>query len=85
MTTLHAVHFPGESAEYRAARNDLLQAEIELRKQIENVAALRRQLPAGGAIPLDYIFAEGTRDLADRATVLQVKMSELFQPGNDSW
>lgn len=84
MNSFHSKHFPGESAEYRAARNDLLQAEIELRKQIESVAALRRGLPAGGAIPQDYVFAEGARDLADGATLRQVKMSELFQPGKDS-
>ena len=48
---LHHVHFPGESAEYRAARNALLAEEMELRRQIERVAAQRRALPAGGVIP----------------------------------
>lgn len=84
MNTFHSVQFPGESTEYRTARNDLLQAEVDLRRQIENVAALRRKLPTGGAIPQDYIFAEGARDLADRASLRQVKMSDLFQPGKDS-
>jgi predicted dithiol-disulfide oxidoreductase (DUF899 family) len=31
--------FPNESAEYRAARNKLLEAEIALHRQIEAVAA----------------------------------------------
>ena len=39
--------FPGESAEYRRARNDLLAEEIELRRHIERVAAQRRALPPG--------------------------------------
>ncbi|MBO0736785.1 MAG: DUF899 family protein, partial [Alphaproteobacteria bacterium] len=43
--------FPNESAEYRAARNALLDAEIALRRQLEAVAALRRSLPPGGAVP----------------------------------
>ena len=47
------LNFPGESAEYRGARNALLAQEMELRRQIERVAAQRRQLPAGGAIPDD--------------------------------
>ncbi len=38
-------HFPNESPEYRQARNDLLAQEIELRRHIERVAALRRALP----------------------------------------
>jgi predicted dithiol-disulfide oxidoreductase (DUF899 family) len=53
---LHHLHFPGESAEYRAARNSLLAEEMELRRQIERVAAQRRALPAGGALAVDYLF-----------------------------
>jgi len=53
-------HFPNESPEYRKARNALLAEEIELRRKIESVAALRRSLPPGGGIPEDYTFeAEG--------------------------
>ena len=48
--------FPGESAEYRSARNDLLAEEIELRRHIERVAAQRRALPPGGIVPQDYLF-----------------------------
>lgn len=53
------VTFPNESAEYRAARMALLAEEIELRRQIERVAALRRQLPPGGEVTADYRFVDG--------------------------
>jgi predicted dithiol-disulfide oxidoreductase (DUF899 family) len=66
LQTLHDKRFPGESDEYRAARNALLQAEIDLRQQIEHVAALRRQLPEGGQVPEDYVFEEGAPDLTDK-------------------
>lgn len=72
--------YPGESVSYRAARNQLLELEIELRRQIEAVAAARRALPAGGAVPEDYVF-EGHG--SDGATV-ELRLSELFAPGIDS-
>jgi predicted dithiol-disulfide oxidoreductase (DUF899 family) len=73
-------HFPGESADYRAARDRLLEAEIELRRDMEAVAAARRDLPPGGPIPEDYVFqGEGS----DRETV-DVRMSDLFERGKDS-
>src|ERR1700686_2999356 len=81
---LHSVRFPGESESYRAARNDLLYAEIALRKQIEAVAELRRKLPLGGALPQDYAFEEGPADLDDSSATRTVRMSELFQPGKDT-
>jgi predicted dithiol-disulfide oxidoreductase (DUF899 family) len=62
-------HFPNESSEYRQARNHLLAEEIELRRHIERVAALRRALPPGGEIPEDYIF-EGPNGA--------VRLSQLF-------
>jgi predicted dithiol-disulfide oxidoreductase (DUF899 family) len=49
-------HFPNESPEYRQSRNALLAEEIELRRHIERVAALRRTLPPGGVVPEDYSF-----------------------------
>src|SRR6201993_2549404 len=70
-------NFPGESSEYRSARNELLEAEAELRRLNEQVAAQRRVLPAGGLIREDYVFesaADGSK----------VKFSELFAPGKDS-
>lgn len=39
--------WPGESADYRRARTDLLAEEIELRRQIQRVAEHRRALPPG--------------------------------------
>jgi predicted dithiol-disulfide oxidoreductase (DUF899 family) len=57
---------PGESAEYRAARTALLAREIELRRQIEAVAAQRRALPPGAAVSGDYRFEgeDGPSDFA---------------------
>jgi predicted dithiol-disulfide oxidoreductase (DUF899 family) len=75
-----SVTFPGESAEYRAARDRLLAQEIELRRAMESVAAARRELPPGGIVPEDYVF-EGLG--ADGAPT-DVKLSELFEPGRDS-
>lgn len=63
--------FPNETKPYRAARDRLLRAEIDLRRQVEKVAAMRRKLPAGGKVPQDYVFEEGDPPRA-------VKLSELF-------
>lgn len=70
---LHAIRFPNESEPYRAARDELLAAEIALRERLEAVAALRRALPAGGTAPEDYTFDE----LVDGAK-RQTRLSELF-------
>ena len=51
---LHDVRFPDEPDDYREARDELLRAEIDLRRQIEAVAARRRELPLGGELPEDY-------------------------------
>ena len=67
--------YPNESGEYRAARNALLDAEMELRRQLERVAALRRALPAGGVLKKDYVFER----IGKNGTVEQVKLSELFE------
>jgi len=81
---LHPKRFPGESSAYREARNGLLQAEIALRRNIEEVAALRRTLPLSGEVPEDYIFDEGAADLKDSATTHKTRLSELFQSGKDT-
>lgn len=73
----HEIRFPGESPNYRQARDALLEAELELRRKLEEVAALRRQLPLGGEIPGDYEFSAGEPERA-------VRLSELFAPGKDS-
>jgi predicted dithiol-disulfide oxidoreductase (DUF899 family) len=75
---LHAERFPNESIEYRKARDDLLRAEMDLRRNLESVAALRRKLPLGGAVPEDYEFEEGARDLDDTRGTRPVRLSELF-------
>ena len=72
------IGFPGESAAYRASRDELLKAELELRKKTEEVAALRRKLPIGGKVPEDYVFEEGGSDLSDSKTVKKVTLSALF-------
>jgi len=72
--------FPGESAEYRAARDRLLEREIELRRSTEAVAAARRELPPGGILPEDYVFQGAGAD----GTPTDVRLSELFAPGKDS-
>jgi predicted dithiol-disulfide oxidoreductase (DUF899 family) len=60
------VRFPNESAEYRAARTDLLREEIELRRHLERVAEQRRNLPPGGEVKGDYRFQgeDGPSDFA---------------------
>jgi predicted dithiol-disulfide oxidoreductase (DUF899 family) len=74
------VTYPGESAEYRAARDELLAQEIELRRQTEAVAAARRELPPGGEVLDDYAFqGEGPG-----GEPTDVRLSELFAPGRDS-
>ncbi|OBT81460.1 hypothetical protein VE02_09980 [Pseudogymnoascus sp. 03VT05] len=59
------------------ARNELLEAEAELRQLSQRVAAQRRALPPGGLIPEDYIFHSATDGTS-------VRMSELFSPGKNS-
>jgi predicted dithiol-disulfide oxidoreductase (DUF899 family) len=68
------IRFPGETDDYRTARNELLEAEAELRRQVESVAAKRRQMPVGGVIPEDYVFESANG---------KVRLSELFAPGKD--
>ena len=77
MSTDSGIQFPGESVEYRLARNELLTSEIELRRAIERVAAQRRALPPGGTVHEDYVFEQA----ADGG---QVSFSELFGPGKDT-
>jgi predicted dithiol-disulfide oxidoreductase (DUF899 family) len=75
-----SVSFPGESTEYRAARDRLLEQEIELRRAMEAVAAARRELPPGGVVPEDYVFQGEAPDGAPS----DVRLSELFEPSKDS-
>ena len=72
--------YPGESPEYRAARDTLLEHEMRLRHEMEAVAAERRALPPGGVVPQDYVF----RGLGADGTATDVRLSDLFAPGRDS-
>ena len=74
------IAFPGESRDYRVARDQLLEQEIELRRAMEAVAEARRRLPPGGVVSQDYVFqAQGPDGRPAR-----VRLSELFAPGQDS-
>jgi predicted dithiol-disulfide oxidoreductase (DUF899 family) len=74
------VHFPNESAEYRAARDRLLEKEIELRRQMETLAEERRKLPLGGVLKEDYVF-DG---LGHDGEPARIRFSELFARGRDT-
>ena len=76
MVTKLEIRYANESDKYRAARNKLLEAEIELRRQLESVAALRRQLPLGGKLKEDYVFEE----MPNGQKIVQTKFSQLFDP-----
>src|SRR5579862_1203215 len=70
------VRFIGETATYRKARDTLLQAERNLRRQTEAVAAMRRKLPLGGELKEDYLFEESDRNGGSKP----VRFMELFAP-----
>lgn len=74
------VRFPGESPEYRKARDRLVEAEVEARRAIERAAAVRRELPPGGVVPEDYVFEEAGADGGAK----QVRLSVLFARGADT-
>lgn len=69
------MRWPNESPEYRAARDELLQAEVALRREEEAVAELRRALPLGGRLEEDYELD---------APSGPVRFSELFADGKDT-
>jgi predicted dithiol-disulfide oxidoreductase (DUF899 family) len=69
--------FPGETVEYRRARDELLAEEAELRLKEEEVAEKRRSLPLGGAAPA-YSLQEWDRD---SASARSVGLGDLFEPG----
>ena len=55
-------NLPNKSDQYLSKREELRLAEIELMRQRERVAELRRGLPQGAAIQ-DYVFEEGPANL----------------------
>jgi predicted dithiol-disulfide oxidoreductase (DUF899 family) len=67
-----------ESTEYRARREELRLAEIDLMQRRERVAELRRRLPPGATVQ-DYVFEEGPVDLnAGDSPARSVRLSDLF-------
>jgi predicted dithiol-disulfide oxidoreductase (DUF899 family) len=74
------IRFPGESPDYRRARDRLLEREIEVRRAMEAVAAARRELPPGGEVKIDYVF----RGAGPGGAPTDVRLSELFEPGKNS-
>jgi len=82
--TFRQTNLPNESDEYLAKRDELRLAEIELMRQRERVAELRRSLPPG-AIVQDYTFEEGPRNLdSGDSPIRTVRLSELFTGPNRS-
>lgn len=76
--TYRQTNLPNESEEYLIKREELRDAEIELLRQRERVAELRRQLPKGAPVQ-DYEFLEGPASLDDGdEPVTRVHLSELF-------
>jgi len=76
--TFRQTNLPNESGDYLAKREELRIAEIELMRQRERVAELRRRLPEGPSIQ-DYVFEEGPPNLADGDTPTRTfRLSELF-------
>ncbi len=82
--TYRQTNLQNESPEYLTKREELRLAEIELMRQRERVAELRRALPKGAAVQ-DYEFLEGPASLDDGdAPTTKVRLSELFTAPNRS-
>jgi predicted dithiol-disulfide oxidoreductase (DUF899 family) len=76
--TYRQTNLPNESPDYLAKREELRRAEIELMRQRERVADLRRHLPKGATVE-DYAFEEGPAKLGDGDSPIRtVRLSELF-------
>ncbi|HEY7097419.1 MAG TPA: DUF899 family protein [Terriglobales bacterium] len=82
--TYRQTNLTNESAEYLGRREELRLAEIELMRQRERVAELRRHLPEGPPLQ-DYLFDEGPRDLnAGDGPARNVRLSQLFTASSRS-
>lgn len=76
--TFRHTNLTHESAEYLSRREELRLAEIELMRQRERVAELRRHLSPTAAFE-DYEFIEDPADLdSGDAPTRTVRLSELF-------
>jgi predicted dithiol-disulfide oxidoreductase (DUF899 family) len=75
---LRHTRLANEPRDYLEKREELRQAEMEMFRIIERVAALRRALPVGAEVA-DYVFQEGPRDLnAGDGPSTSVRLTELF-------
>jgi predicted dithiol-disulfide oxidoreductase (DUF899 family) len=82
--TFRQTNLENESEEYLAKREELRLAEIDLMRQRERVAELRRALPQGATID-DYEFSEGPARLdAGDGPISTVRLSDLFSGPNRS-
>ena len=78
---LRHTRLTNEPREYLEKREELRLAEMDMFRNIERVAALRRALPDGAEVT-DYVFEEGPRDLSADDPISRVRLSELFSgPG----
>jgi len=76
--TFRQTNLSNESDGYLSKREELRLAEIELMRQRERIAELRRGLPQGASIQ-DYAFQEGPSNLdAGDTPIRTVHLSELF-------
>src|SRR5262245_27201599 len=74
------VTFPNESQEYRNARNQLLDREVALKREMEAMASEIRALPRGAPVPKGYEFDQ----IDAQGTSAKVRLSQLFRPGTQS-
>src|SRR4029078_8844915 len=76
--TFRQTNLTNESPQYLAKREELRLAEIELLRQRERVAELRRALPPGATLQ-DYEFIAGPDSLDEGDSPTRtVRLSELF-------
>jgi len=71
---LSDLRYPNESEEYRQARDALLEEEKRLVEKTKALAAKRRELPHGGKLKEDYVFAGANNENLGK----DIKFSELF-------
>jgi len=75
----HPNRFPGETSQYRAARNKLLTAERDLRRTVERVAEMRRSLPLGGTIPKIMFLNKARRGSMTRILSSRSSFQSYFE------
>ena len=69
------IRIPNESVAYREARTRLLAEEIELRRHVERVAQMRRELPPGAEVTGDYQFMGEDGQVTDLAGLFGEKQT----------